>query len=179
MDLYTIGFVLASLIYFLMAAVLGIWMGLADTGEGVRFAHVHFNLLGFMAVMIYGAGYFILPRFNARTLKWPRLVPVHFIIANVGLFGMVLTATAQPSAAFNIFFILAVLSIFLFAANPGVTLLEPRMKEEETTASEPVAEVAITAETRVGEIVARWPESIDILVHKGFNPLADPEHRER
>jgi cbb3-type cytochrome oxidase subunit 1 len=67
MDRFTLGFVLASLVYFFLAAVFGIWMGMAETTEWVRFAHVHFNFLGFIAMMIYGVGYFILPRFNART----------------------------------------------------------------------------------------------------------------
>jgi hybrid cluster-associated redox disulfide protein len=179
MDRYTKGFVLASLVYFFLAAVLGIWMGLAETREWVKFAHVHFNLLGFMAMMIYGVGYFILPRFNARTLKWPQLVAVHFITANVGLIGMVFTSSARPSAAFGLFAFLSVLSAFLFASNLGVTLLEPEEEEEETTAVEPVTQITITPETRVGEILTRWPETLEILVNNGFAPLADPEHREK
>jgi len=179
MDRYTKGFVLASLVYFFLASVLGIWMGLAETREWVKFAHVHFNLLGFMAMMIYGVGYFILPRFNARILKWPQLVAVHFIIANVGLIGMVFTSSARPSAAFGLFAFLSVLSAFLFASNLGVTLLEPEEEEEETTAVEPVTQITITPETRVGEILTRWPETLEILVNNGFAPLADPEHREK
>ena len=100
MDRFTKGFVLASLVYFLLAAILGIWMGLAETGESVKFAHVHFNLLGFMSMMIYGVGYFILPRFNARPLKWPQLVPLHFFSANLGLIGMVFTSSERPSAKY-------------------------------------------------------------------------------
>ncbi len=51
MDRYTKGFVQASLVYFFLAAGFGIWMGMFETTEPVRFAHVHFNLLGFMAMM--------------------------------------------------------------------------------------------------------------------------------
>ena len=179
MDRYTKGFVLASLAYFFLAAALGLWMGLAETREWVKFAHVHFNLLGFMAMMIYGVGYFILPRFNARTLKWPQLVGVHFIIANIGLVGMVFTASARTSAAFGLFAFLSVLSVLLFAINLGVTLLQPQEEEEETAAAQPVLNVEITPDTRVGEILARWPETLDILVNNGFTPLAEPEHREK
>jgi heme A synthase len=89
MDRYTKGFVLASLVYFFLAAVLGIWIGSAEPAPWVRFAHVHFMLLGFMSMMIYGVGYFILPRFNGRTLRWPAWVPAHFYVANIGLAGMV------------------------------------------------------------------------------------------
>ena len=182
MDRYTKGFVLASLVYFLLAAILGIWMGLAETGESVKFAHVHFNLLGFMSMMIYGVGYFILPRFNARPLKWPQLVPLHFFSANLGLIGMVFTSSERPSAGFALFALLSVVSVFLFAINLGVTLAAtPQESEEEMEPiqAEPEPKVIITAETRVGEILTKWPETLDILVNNGFKPLADPEHRDK
>jgi hybrid cluster-associated redox disulfide protein len=180
MDRYTKGFVLASLVYFFLAAILGVWMGLAETGESVKFAHVHLNLLGFMAMMIYGVGYFILPRFNARPLKWPQLVPLHFFSANLGLIGMVFTSSERPSAGFALFALLSVVSVFLFAINLGVTLAAPQEpEEEEAIQAEPEPKVVITAETRVGEILTKWPETVDILVNNGFKPLADPEHREK
>jgi len=31
----------------------------------------------------------------------------------------------------------------------------------------------------MGEIVTRWPETIDILVNNGFTPLKDPDHLEK
>jgi hypothetical protein len=179
MDRYTKGFVLASLVYFFLAAGFGIWMGMFETTEAVRFAHVHFNLLGFMAMMIYGVGYFILPRFNGRTLKWPQMVPVHFIIANLGLIGMVFTAAERPSAGFTLFAFLSVLSVLLFGLNLGVTLVEPLEEAEEAAQAEPAVKVEITPETRVGEILTKWPETLDILVNNGFKPLADPAHREK
>jgi hypothetical protein len=180
MDRYTRGFVLASLVYFVLAAVMGIWMGMTETGEWVKFAHVHFNLLGFMAMMIYGVGYFILPRFNGKTIKWPQLVPVHFIVANIGLVGMVFTSSERPSAGFVLFGLLSVAAVFLFAINLGVTLATPQeMEEEEPVQADPEPKVIITPETRVGEILTNWPQTLDILVNNGFKPLADPGHREK
>ena len=179
MDRFTKGFVLASLVYLLLAATLGIWMGMAETAEWVIFAHVHFNLLGFMAMMIYGVGYFILPRFNARALKWPQLVPVHFIVANLGLIGMVFTAPERPSKGFTLFALLVVLSVLLFVINLGVTLLEPQEDIAEEALPPVPEKIVITEETRVGEILVRWPETLDILVTNGFKPLADPAHREK
>ena len=182
MDRFTKGFVLASLVYFFLAAVLGIWMGAAETGEWVHFAHVHFNLLGFMAMMIYGVGYFILPRFNAKTLKWPQWVGYHFFIANLGLLGMAATAAERPSAGFAIFAALSVVGAAMFAVNLGVTLVEPQLEEEEqveTAVPEPEPVVNITPDTRVGEILTKWPATIDILINNGFKPLADPDHREK
>src|SRR5512139_3842648 len=140
MDRYTKGFVVASLVYFFLAAVLGIWMGGHPPGW-VRFAHVHFNLLGFMSMMIYGVGYFILPRFNGRILHWPSWVPIHFYVANLGLIGMVATASERPSNGFIIFSILSMISVGMFAVNLGATMLLPPKpaEEEEEKAPAPAA----------------------------------------
>jgi hypothetical protein len=201
MDRYTKGFVVASLVYFFLAAVLGIWMGGTDGAGWVRFAHVHFNLLGFMAMMIYGVGYFILPRFNGRTLRWPSWVPIHFFLANIGLIGMVATVPERPSTGFILFSALSVISAGMFAANLGATMLiEPNVEEEEESSSAaeaaptagasiatsgpapaapPTAAPKIDPDGRVGEILTRWPQTVDVFVGHGFASLANPEHREQ
>jgi len=196
MDRYTKGFVVSSLVYFFLAAVLGIWMGGTDGAGWVRFAHVHFNLLGFMAMMIYGVGYFILPRFNGRTLRWPSWVPIHFFLANIGLIGMVATAPERPSTGFILFSALSVISAGMFAANLGATMMiEPEKEAEEeepasvaetapaaaagAPAAPPPAAPRIDPDMRVGEILTRWPETVDAFVGHGFASLANPEHREQ
>jgi len=196
MDRYTKGFVVASLVYFFLAAVLGIWMGGTASAGWVQFAHVHFNLLGFMSMMIYGVGYFILPRFNGRTLRWPSWVPVHFFVANIGLVGMVATAPSIPSAGFVFFSALSVISAGMFAVNLGATMLmEPKAEEEEASsapeavppaaasgaseAAPPPAAPKIDPDTRVGEILTRWPQTVDVFVGHGFASLGNPEHREQ
>jgi Domain of unknown function (DUF1858) len=203
MDRYTKGFVVAALVYFFLAAVLGIWMGGTDGAGWVRFAHVHFNLLGFMAMMIYGVGYFILPRFNGRTLRWPSWVPAHFYVANLGLIGMVATAPERPSTGFILFSALSVISAGMFAVNLGATMLmEPVAaadEEEPSSAPEAVPPAAasgasegkpvsttpqqsapkIDPDMRVGEILTTWPRTVDVFVGHGFASLANPEHREQ
>jgi hypothetical protein len=195
MDRYTKGFVVASLVYFFLAAVLGVWMGGTDGAGWVRFAHVHFNLLGFMAMMIYGVGYFILPRFNGRTLRWPSWVPIHFFLANIGLIGMVATVPERPSTGFILFSALSVISAGMFAVNLGATMLiEPKPATEEEsasaeetapaasagpTAAPPPAAPKIDPDMRVGEILTRWPETVEVFVGHGFSSLANPEHREQ
>ncbi len=192
MDRYTKGFVVAALGYFFLAAVLGIWIGSAEPAPWVRFAHVHFNLLGFMTMMIYGVGYFILPRFNGRTLRWPSWVPVHFYAANIGLIGMVVASPGRPSTGFVLFALLSVVSAAMFAVNLGATMLlapaaQPEAAEEEDPSSpaarqEPPAAVAradIHPDMRVGEILTQWPETVEVFVENGFASLANPAHREQ
>jgi len=35
----------------------------------------------------------------------------------------------------------------------------------------------ITPQTRMGEIIERWPQTVALLVASGFAPLADPGHQ--
>ncbi len=186
MDRYTKAFVVASLVYFFLAALLGVWMGAADPAGWVRFAHVHFNLLGFMSMMIYGVGYFILPRFNGRTLRWPSWVPLHFYAANAGLIGMVATASERPSTGFALFAGLSVVSAAIFVVNLCVTMLGAPADEEEEEESEaaspqdpPPPRVEIDPDMRVGEILTRWPQTVEVFVANGFASLGNPEHREQ
>ncbi len=192
MDRYTKGFVVASLVYFLLAAVLGAWMGSAEAPGWTTFAHVHFNLLGFMAMMVYGVGYFILPRFNGRTLRWPSWLPVHFFAANAGLLGMVATAPSRPSTGFALFAGISVLSVAMFVVNLGATMIleppaaaeeeeeeRPGAAEEPAGATPPAAAVRIDPDLRVGEILSRWPETVEVFVANGFPSLGDPAHREQ
>jgi hypothetical protein len=190
MDRYTKAFVVAALVYFFLAAALGAWMGSATPAGWVRFAHVHFNLLGFMSMMIYGVGYFILPRFTGRTLRWPSGVPLHFYAANVGLIGMVATAPERPSTGFALFAGLSVVSAAMFVVNLGATMLvapaEAEEEEEEKIPSQPQAQPApspprvdIHPDMRVGEILSRWPQTVDVFVANGFASLGNPEHREQ
>ena len=90
MDRITRSFILASLIYLAVGAVLGLIMAMAPQFLGrVQFSHVHLLLGGFMAMMIYGVGYFILPRFASSSIRWPSMVAAHFWLANLSLLGMV------------------------------------------------------------------------------------------
>jgi hypothetical protein len=145
-----------------------------------------------MSMMIYGVGYFILPRFNGRTLRWPSWVPAHFYAANLGLIGMVATAPSLPSTGFVLFSALSVISAGMFAVNLGATmLLEPKAEEETEEAPSPAPEAERAAaapppaapkvdpDTRVGEILTKWPQTVDVFVGHGFASLANPEHREQ
>jgi len=179
MDRYTKGFVVASLMYFFLAGLLGILMGAGEAPDWVWFGHVHFNLLGFMAMMIYGVGYFILPRFNGRPLHWPGWLAPHFYLANLALLGLVASAGGRSSQFFIFFAVLNVLAVAMFAVNLGATvLIEPA--ETMTAPARPVeSEIEITPETRMAEIISRWPELVPILIENGFAPLANPEHLEK
>ena len=63
-----------------------------------RPAHVHMNLLGFMAMMIAGVAYHVIPRFTGHPLHSRQLAGLHWWVANIGLAVFVLGFIARPHA---------------------------------------------------------------------------------
>jgi hypothetical protein len=131
MDRYTRSFILASLIYLAAGGVMGASMRvLPDSYPYLRFAHIHVLLGGFMAMMVFGVGYFILPRFAARTLRWPSWVAVHFWLANASLVALVASEPIEMISASPLWpylggvgAILQAVSFLMFSLNLGLTLL--------------------------------------------------------
>jgi cbb3-type cytochrome oxidase subunit 1 len=124
MDKYAKAFVKASLIYLGIGTLMGGWMVLSPD---IRFAmtrvHVHILLLGFMAMMIYGVGYHILPRFMGRPVYSHRLGLVQVWVANITLIGLSASWILEASQG-EIWHFLAILfamgqviSVFLFIIN--------------------------------------------------------------
>lgn len=89
MDKYAKAFVKSSLVYFGVGTILGILMLFGPTLRLtlVR-VHVHLLLLGFMAMMIYGVGYHILPRFMGRPVYSHFLGNLQVWLANITLIGL-------------------------------------------------------------------------------------------
>jgi hypothetical protein len=89
MDKYAKAFVKSSLIYLGIGTVMGVSMVLfPDIRFTLTRVHVHILLLGFMAMMIYGVGYHILPRFMGRPVYSARLGNVQVWLANITLIGL-------------------------------------------------------------------------------------------
>lgn len=85
MDRDVIRFLRASLIWLVVGVSLGVVMAVVPVWIRYRPVHVHILLLGFVSMMISGVAYHVFPRFAATPLHAPRLVSVHFVLANAGL----------------------------------------------------------------------------------------------
>lgn len=88
MSSITVWFIRCAMIYFLLAIVLGIHMSITGPVYPYMPIHVHFNLLGWMTMMVYGVAYHILPRFSGRPLYSEALSVWQLWLANIGLIGM-------------------------------------------------------------------------------------------
>ncbi len=135
MERFVRNFIIASIVYLMLASFTGIIMLANPSKLYLKFVHSHLNMLGWVSMMIYGVGYHILPRFAGKRLKSNKLGEIQFYLANIGLIGMLLFYTLQIlkperslyGAISTSFGFIEVFSIFLFFYNMLATLLS---KEE-------------------------------------------------
>ncbi len=121
----TVWFIRMAMTYFLLAVLLGIFMAIAGPAYPYMQIHVHFNLLGWMSMTVYGVGYHILPRFSGRPLWSDRLSYFHIWLANIGLLGMTLgwvVRGVDSGAVLLVSSILEAVSIAFFVINMMKTI---------------------------------------------------------
>lgn len=115
-------FTIASLLYLIIGAGLGLAMAIYPPWVNyLLLAHVHFLLLGFIAMMIYSVGYHVLPRFSGFKLYSEILVTVQFYLTNIGLIGMAFTWIISEDGASGFYSILA-LSFFALMEFSGICI---------------------------------------------------------
>jgi len=126
MSKITVWFIRMAMIYFVIAMLLGIYMGVHGPLYPYKPIHTHFNLLGWMSMMIYGVAYHILPRFSGQALWSDRAAMAQLWLSNIGLLGM--TAgwfainSGGGSGLFALFSIVEAISIVLFVLNMFLTI---------------------------------------------------------
>jgi cbb3-type cytochrome oxidase subunit 1 len=130
MDRFVKGFIVMSIVYLGVAAIIGILMLGNQNMLGLKFVHSHLNMLGWVSMMIYGVGYHILPRFMGRPLYSNKVAEAQFYLANISLITMLVFYTLNLYAANDTFRVLTVVSgavqavaVFLFFYNMLMTLL--------------------------------------------------------
>jgi cytochrome c oxidase cbb3-type subunit 1 len=130
MDKFVKGFIVMSVVYLGIAAILGIVMLGNQNMLAMKFVHSHLNMLGWVSMMIFGVGYHILPRFMGRPVYSNKVVEVQFYLANISLVAMLVFYTLNVYSTNDTFRIITVasgavqaVSIFLFFYNMLMTLL--------------------------------------------------------
>ena len=117
-------FVTASLVYALLGGLIGMtWLLAPGLLPGnVPRLHGHVMLLGFVAMMIYGVGLHVLPRFSGFPLYSERVATWQFYIANVGLWLMVAGWFASTNSVVLIGGSASWAAMILFALNIMLTV---------------------------------------------------------
>lgn len=88
MDWYVRAFIRSSVSWLTLGVTLGLAMTIWPRLTVYRTAHVHMLLLGFVAMMIFGFGYHVVPRLAGNRLYRPGWAGVHVWLANAGLAGL-------------------------------------------------------------------------------------------
>ena len=102
MEWFVKAFLKASLAWLGAGVTLGIAMAAHPAWTVYRTAHFHMNLLGFVAMMIFGVAYHVIPRFSGHPLHRRRVAVAQWWMSNVGLVlmatGFVLVARGVSAA---------------------------------------------------------------------------------
>jgi cytochrome c oxidase cbb3-type subunit 1 len=85
MEWFVRAFIKSSVTWLAAGVTLGVGIVLQPAWAVYRPAHIHLNVLGFVAMMIFGVGYHVLPRFAGHPLRFPWLAALHWWMANLGL----------------------------------------------------------------------------------------------
>ena len=195
MDKYPRMFIISSTLYLLIGTLMGVLMASHAIDTWFRFVHIHLNLFGFMAMMVFGVAYHILPRFMGKSIRWPMLIPLHFYSATIGLVGMMLTYIAggyidpdkkTAGIFFEMFAGFSTLAVILFAANIIPVMLMTKRKAPLAAPAPPAAPssspggkpaININADMKISEVLEQRPETLGVFIGAGFKALADPEKR--
>jgi cbb3-type cytochrome oxidase subunit 1 len=97
MEWFVKAFLKSSLAWLGFGVTLGLAMAVHPVWTVYRAVHLHMNLLGFVAMMIFGVAYHVIPRFTGHPLHSRYLAKLHWWSANAGLalFSAGLAAQAQ------------------------------------------------------------------------------------
>ncbi|MDH4128226.1 MAG: DUF1858 domain-containing protein [Spirochaetota bacterium] len=192
METYPRRFVQTSLVYLFFGVVIGVISSFDILKHiDLKLIHTHFNLLGFMFMVVCGVGYHILPRFNGTDLYFPKWVAPHFWIANIGLILMVvgfhINIKMSNSVVLVIGAALSAISVLMFVVNIFLTIQFRNRKAEVKDIVKPKTEAAkiqkpanwitIDPSMKVAEIFDKYPGTLEILIKDGkLVPLSSPEH---
>ncbi len=89
MEWFVKAFIKAALTWLSLGVTLGAAMAAHPEWIVYRLAHMHIVLLGFVAMMIFGVAYHVIPRFAGFPLHSRRAASAHWWISNAGLVLMV------------------------------------------------------------------------------------------
>lgn len=148
MDPFSRVFLKASLVWLSLGVTLGVAMLVWPWMAVYRAAHLHMNVLGFVAMMIFGVAYHVVPRFTGNPLHAPGLTRWHFWASNVGLAllaaGFIARAHAPETVKPVLIAggLLAACGAYLFAYNVWRTL-EPRRARRVRVHESPVSSLPV------------------------------------
>ena len=81
-------FLWAALFYLILSAVSSL-LNKTHLFDIDKFAQLHFQFLGFIAMLIYGFGYYLVPKLGKKELCFPWFATLHYWLGNLSLLAMI------------------------------------------------------------------------------------------
>ena len=185
-------FIRAAHIWFIVATAMlvftpiynfGIYMPL--TGSHSPFSHAFFGAyrhaltVGFIMMMIVGVSSKVVPTLSGIDVKHTNSLWPTFVLLNLGNLTRVSfqIATDFSPAAYPVMGIsgfIEVVGLTLWGYELFSNIRVGKKLEKESGALKFFQHLEITRETKVGEVLARYPQSLEIFVRRGFPLLRNP-----
>jgi uncharacterized protein involved in response to NO len=186
-------FIRAAYVWFIVATAMlvftplynfGIYMPV--TGSRVPFSHAFFGAyrhaltVGFIMMMIVGVSSKVVPTLSGIDMRRARSLWPTFLLLNLGNLTRVSfqIATDFSPAAYK------VMGVSGFIEVVGLTLwgyelfsnmrAGKKIQNEFSRLKEVKLELEITPTVKVGDVLDRYPQSLDVFVRHGFTPLRNP-----
>lgn len=99
MEWFVRAFLKAGLAWLSLGVTLGVAMAAHPVWTIYRPAHMHVLMLGFVAMMIFGIAYHVIPRFAGFPLYSARAATAHWWAANVSLVLVTIGFMMRPTSA--------------------------------------------------------------------------------
>lgn len=185
-------FIRAAHIWFIIAAAMlvftpiynfGIYMPL--TGSHVPFSHAYFGgyrhalTVGFIMMMIVGVASKVVPTLSGVDVRRANSLWPTFLLLNLGNLTRVSSQIASdflPSAYSIMGFsgFLEVVGLMFWGYELLANMRAGKKLERTTLTLSARDRFELTPQTRVGDVLALYPESLRIFIDHGFTPLANP-----
>ena len=185
-------FIRAAYIWFIAATVMlvftpvynfAIYMPL--TGSRSPFSHAFFGAyrhaltVGFIMMMIVGVSSKVVPTLSGVDVKRARSLWPTFLLLNLGNLTRVSfqIATDFSPAAYQVMGIsgfFEVLGLALWGYELVANMREGKKLEKEGWSKTLGVALVITPKTKVGAVLAHYPQSLEVFLRHGFTPLRNP-----
>ncbi|HXG41468.1 MAG TPA: DUF1858 domain-containing protein [Dehalococcoidia bacterium] len=188
-------FVRAAYVWLMAALAVQLWLVVDEAvGDGAGWpeegAARHMLLLGFASQLVFGIAYRALPVFVGGRLRSRLLVDLTYVLLNVAAVTRVLPPLVPGGGAGGMWSHVAgaglpmTLAVGLFGYNLLMTVVDAGRRARRWRETVTVQEVravreaqAVTADMTVAQVIERVPGALELLIRRGFTPLADPELR--
>jgi uncharacterized protein involved in response to NO len=185
-------FIRAAHVWFIIATAMlvftpiynfGIYMPI--TGSHVPFSHAYFGAyrhaltVGFIMMMIVGVSSKVVPTLSGIDPRRANSLWPTFVLLNLGNLTRVSfqIATDFSPAAYPVMGVsgfIEVIALALWGYELLANMRVGKKLEKESSALNFFQPLDITPDTKVGEVLARYPASLEIFVRRGFPLLRNP-----